>query len=288
MKLLIGIPIYEKHREHLKTIVERVEALIMPQWSKALPEGSFAVPDPWKKEIVLVVNNSKPEFVKEVEEICAQKGYKSLDLGDVWEERIATLNYKDGAEKDYKMICRDNKGYIMAIVRNEILQLAINDKADYLLFIDADSVFNPDVLVKLLEIQIQYGLETGVLSPLPVKLNTRFDMPDGKKFYTPSIYFTPEHNPDGQTRQWLYENLDKLMYFTCDGVGFAFALIPDYIFKKFKFDPEASSSLAAKDGTYFSEDYAFCLQLVKKGFKIVVHTRTECDYAETEGNHASP
>jgi cellulose synthase/poly-beta-1,6-N-acetylglucosamine synthase-like glycosyltransferase len=286
MKLLIAIPIYEKHREHLGPIADRVEALIMPTQGDFLPEMGQIVPEQWEKwekEIIIVINNSGPEFVSEVEQLCAEKGYKSLNLGDIWEERIMALRYKDGLEKDYRMVCRDNKGYIMAHVRNEILQLAINYKADYLLSIDADSVFEPDILVKLFQIQPFFGDRLGVLSPLPVKLDTRFEMPDHRKFFTPSIYFTPEHNPNGATRQWIYENLERLQYVTCDGVGFAFALIPDYIFKNFKFDPEISGSLAAQEGSYFSEDFGFCLQLVEKGFKIVVHTRTVCDYAETEG-----
>ena len=276
MKVLVAVPIYERHKAHLDRIAEDLTLLYGPK--------------DWELEIEFFVNNSSVGFFKDVLNSCARftTPICAHDLGEIYEEREMTLEYGDKETKDYMTRCRDNKGYIMAHVRNKIIERAEVLESDWILFIDCDSVFDPDSLVKLLELEkwLEEDLYTsekvGVISGLPVKAATRFTMPDETKYFTPSIYFRPENNPEGKTREMLYEKIrnKELSWFSCDGVGFAFALVSKNIFSKFKFDPEKSSTIAAQDGTYFSEDYAYCLQLRDAGYQIFVAVRVEIEYAE--------
>jgi GT2 family glycosyltransferase len=132
------------------------------------------------------------------------------------------------------------------INNQQIVEEALKAKADYLLFIDADMVFPPDALTKLLAhdkdiIGVHYNNRE-----MPLVSTIRMLREDGN-FYQVDTKLMPRR------------------LFECGSVGKGLVLIKMRVFEKIK---KPWYEFQYKDGELMTEDINFCLKAHKAGFRV--------------------
>jgi len=166
---------------------------------------------------------------------------------------IGMVNYSLGQGLEIERIntFRDN----IVFARNKISSIALERKADYLLFIDDDMVFEPDALIKLLDNKKDI---TGALTFLR------------REPHEPSIY---TKNSDGETYDpvimWKPNSLIDI-----DALGMAFTLIKSDVFIKMKKISQFRNQIYGFF-THFplpGEDLNFCTRAKEIGFEIFCDT----------------
>jgi len=143
---------------------------------------------------------------------------------------------------------RDN----ITFARNKIASKALEQNADYLLFLDDDMVFKPDLLVNLLkhDKDIVGGLTFLRTEP-----------------HEPSFYM---RNSDGETFNPIYMWKPKDLV-KCDAIGMAATLIKKSVFEKMY---ESSKKKFNVWGFFegYAEDLNFCSKATMLGFDVFCDT----------------
>jgi GT2 family glycosyltransferase len=154
---------------------------------------------------------------------------------------------------DFHCICPEN-GYTIAENRNYIAVQALNNNSDYLLMIDDDMVFEPDLLDKLI---------ANKKDICGVAYHPRTDMQGRLKFLDETHYINLETNKDPK-----YKNT-----FECHATGTGIILIKCEVFKKiprpwFMFEYYDKPTDLNAGQCKLGEDWFFCREAKKAGFKI--------------------
>lgn len=141
---------------------------------------------------------------------------------------------------------------VVDVAREGIVSYALQEKFDYVLFIDSDMVFRPDILGELLE------RDKDIITALAFKR---------KPPYSPCIYKTLRLAGKTEVRTELFKEYEEGV-FEVEGCGLACCLIKTEVFK----------AIYEKDSYIFSpyqgygEDLTFCLRARNAGFKIYADT----------------
>ncbi len=137
---------------------------------------------------------------------------------------------------------------VINFARNDLVETAIKQKADYLAFIDADQVFNADYVSRLIAHDKDIIGCPIVKRGVPYTINISMKQPNG-------IYAACSHFPE-----------DKL--FEVDGIGMGFVVIKTKVFEKIE---KPWFDFSQKLG----EDLYFCGKAKEAGFKIWAEPRLE-------------
>jgi len=140
-------------------------------------------------------------------------------------------------------------GSTIAVARNNIINLALENKSDYLLFLDSDMVPTPDMIQRLLS---------------------------HKKEVVGALAFSRSYPHDPITmRLWndkeYYRSIPNGELMDVDATGGACLLIDMKVFKKIEY-PWFDFSVYQGEKTAYSEDVIFCRKLKNAGFKIFIDT----------------
>jgi hypothetical protein len=141
-------------------------------------------------------------------------------------------------------------GYV-AVNRNTIADIALTNGTTHLMFIDADMIFPPDGIMKLIE------------ADKPVagaNYNVRLD-PTSKILSGPTVQMMVDGRPVALEKGGLPEGL-----FQCYALATGFMLIDLSVFKKLRTPYFVSKQ--DKQNNHTTEDIYFCQQLYKKGIEI--------------------
>lgn len=147
--------------------------------------------------------------------------------------------------------------------RSKLINMVMNykDKFDYIMFIDSDTYFKPNLLDKLIESNkdIVSGLYFSRVFP-----------------YNPMMY------KEGKEQLEIIHDFKINDLIEVDSFGLGCCLIKTEVFKNleipyFKFEIEKGESLK-----YISEDHYFCKKLKAKGYKLYANTGVLCMHIGAE------
>lgn len=156
--------------------------------------------------------------------------------------------------KKYQIVVRFYEGTIVTTAREKIVEMALEEKADYLYFVDADMIMHPKVLEYLLD------NDEDIVSTMFFKRV----YPYQPCFYSEIALVNNEatlYVPTKWTERGLYE---------CHATGLASTLIKRKVLEALK-----DTSMFHHAIPNLGEDIAFCLNARAKGFKVYVDTRIE-------------
>jgi len=140
-------------------------------------------------------------------------------------------------------------GTVLDRARNELVKKALQRKADYIWFIDSDSIIPKDAFKKL--------------------LNLNADIASGVYFVKTRPY-VPVMRKEIEGKLYFMELIDFNRVYEADGIGLGCCLIRADVFKKL---PKPWFKFEWKEGErQLSEDLYFCRLARKHGFKILVDT----------------
>lgn len=146
-------------------------------------------------------------------------------------------------------------GSLVYAAREDLAHEAVNGKWDYTLWLDSDMLFNPDLMLKMLEDDKDFlcGLFFRRKPP-----------------YTPALYSklrlglnAKENIIEG------YENYPKDSIFEVEACGFAGVLVKTEVFKNV-FEKKGAAFIPIPG---FGEDISFCIRARSLGYKIYCDSR---------------
>lgn len=166
---------------------------------------------------------------------------------------------------DYTVDMECFYGYRIDQIRNLICYYAIENKYDYVFFVDSDIVLPSDTLIKLLS--INKPIATGIYI-------------QRKKEIIPEIYI----NENGNIINENYKNLVEHKQIQIAGCGFGCVLVNIKVIKAVGY-PQFEYHSAIKMEDTYSEDLDFCTKAINLGFDIYADTSIKCDHiGETRYN----
>lgn len=148
-------------------------------------------------------------------------------------------------------------GSLITDARNSLAKQAISAGADYILWLDSDMTFPPNVLEKMLK-HMEEGKD--IVSGLYFRRRPPF---------TPVLF---KHLEKGNNVA--YDDYPKETVFECDGVGFGCVMM-----KK-----EILLDVLLNCGTFFDqidnygEDLSFCMRAKEQGYKIYCDSTIKCGH----------
>lgn len=159
-------------------------------------------------------------------------------------QSLMSLQYPQGVDADINIV----EGYQIPFARNRIVQHALELDADYVFFIDADMIFPPDTLKRLLNhnVDIVNALAFRRTSP-----------------HYPCIFSWDEENECYITADY---SSSKTSLMKVDACGMPCILIKTEVFKKMK-----QPWYYYRDNL-FSSDLTFCWEASKLGYDINIDT----------------
>jgi glycosyltransferase involved in cell wall biosynthesis len=166
-------------------------------------------------------------------------------------QSLMSLQYPQGVEADINIV----SGYQLPFSRNRIIQHALDSNSDYVFFVDADMVFQPDVLLKL------YAHDL----PMVNALAFRRTFPS-----YPCIFKWVDANKCYETVEYTNGLLEV------DATGMACHLIKTEVFRKMK-----KPYYYYRDNL-FSSDLTFCENAKKLGYKIMIDTDVKIGHIGAE------
>jgi len=156
-------------------------------------------------------------------------------------QSLMSLEYPQNTDVNFTMIY----GYQLPFARNKIVEEALKNHSDYLLFIDADMVFPPKLLIKLLshDVDIVNALAFRRTAP---HYPCIFKWDEEKKCYETMAYYSGLQEVDATgmpailIKTDVFRNIQKPWYYYRDNL--------------------------------FSSDLTFCENAKKAGYKILIDT----------------
>ena len=146
-----------------------------------------------------------------------------------------------------------NPGSLVYVSRNALSEVAISEGFDFVLWIDSDMVFEPDLMQRLMA-RMDEGHD--IVAPICFRRKVPF---------TPVIYktiklgLTPDENIVNG-----YKDYPRDSFFEVDACGFGCVMIRVSALKKVLDEQKALFSPLPQ----FGEDISFCLRAKRSGFKI--------------------
>ena len=169
-------------------------------------------------------------------------------------QSLAVLNKVENCAIAFQM------GSLIYTSRNNLASMAVQNECDYVLWLDSDMIFPPDVLQKLLEDREKGDIITGVYYRRV-------------KPFKPVLYSKLEINDEGC--DWLgYDDYPTDDLFEVAGCGFGCVLTPTNVFL----------DVAQKFGDMFApingvgEDLSFCWRAKQCGYKIIADPSIQCGH----------
>ena len=169
-------------------------------------------------------------------------------------QSLAVLNKVENCAIAFQM------GSLIYTSRNNLASMAVQNECDYVLWLDSDMIFPPDVLQKLLEDREKGDIITGVYYRRV-------------KPFKPVLYSKLEINDEGC--DWLgYDDYPTDDLFEVAGCGFGCVLTPTNVFL----------DVAQKFGDMFApingvgEDLSFCWRAKQCGYKIMADPSIQCGH----------
>jgi len=156
-------------------------------------------------------------------------------------QSLLSLEYPENTDVQFSQVF----GIQLPFARNHIVQDALKDNSDYLFFIDADMIFPPDILIKMLlhDKDIINALAFRRIEP-----------------HYPCIFKFNEKEGTYNTVEY-YGGLISV-----DATGMSCILIKTEVFKKMK------QPWYYYDQHLFSSDLTFCKNALKLGYKVWIDT----------------
>lgn len=176
--------------------------------------------------------------------------------------RLTELNNNG---RNYEVKIYIQQGTVIDAARNSLVQLALKDECDYLMFIDADMLLPPNSIDELIDMN------------LPIVSGLYFTK--GKP-YLPVARI--KKNEDDENHKFL-EDFEFGKVMKVAGVGLGCCLIKAEVFKSleypwFKFEWKEVTGVI----TQLGEDLYFCDNAKEKGYDIYLNTGIVCDHFGTE------
>lgn len=145
-------------------------------------------------------------------------------------------------------------------IREQLADIAVKDNFDYIMFIDSDMVFEPDIIDRLM------AHDKDIVSAMAFKRKAPFQ----PCFYSKCRYDIENHDFEIQSPvEWTENELLEI-----EGVGMACCLIKTKVLKEtpkpwfFPFEE-------------FGEDLSFCIRARSQGFKIFLDTSIQVGHLGT-------
>lgn len=172
-----------------------------------------------------------------------------------------TFDYPDGVEFQFSHATVGRT--LTPIARERLTEQAMNDGADYILFVDDDMICPLDMFERLYKRQEDI---VGALAftryaphkPVIFNLTEGYDKVAQKNYYTSTIYY----------------NYPKDSLVECDAVGFGAVLINCKVFEKIP-----KPWFVMNNGV--GEDVQFCFDAKKAGFKVFMDTAVKLGHLST-------
>ena len=146
-----------------------------------------------------------------------------------------------------------NPGSLVYISRNSLSEVAIREGLDYVLWIDSDMVFEPDLMQRLMK-RMDEGCD--IVAPLFFRRRAPFSPVIYK---TIKLGITPDENIING-----YSDYPKDSLFEVDACGFGCVMMRVSVLEKVLNEQKALFTPYAQ----FGEDLSFCLRARRSGFKI--------------------
>lgn len=173
-------------------------------------------------------------------------------------------------------------------IRNDICTLLLDElTADWLLFVDADAGFEPDVAERLME--AADPVERPVVGALAFMVSKR--RPDGKGGFVwnpaPTLYKWGHVSPDGSKKDGffpIYDYLDNTVMRVA-ATGCHTLLIHRTVLEKLRAaegsDDWFSRRVLFSDQGLMGEDFSFCARLARLQIPLHVHTGVKTTHQQT-------
>lgn len=178
---------------------------------------------------------------------------------------------------EHEMLFDFVRGYDCATARNNIAQMSLDEKADYVLMVDNDVVLPEDALINLLDspkdVCLGYYAHRGDDNLYHGRTCIcKLNQPDGKKYYNyplESEYTGKEMTEFRNRGQYKIE---------IHGGGMGCALIKTDVFRKIPYPWYDWVNYKTASRGMLSEDLYFCEQCKKKAIPIYTDTRVACGH----------
>lgn len=178
---------------------------------------------------------------------------------------------------EHEVFCDFVSGYDCATARNRMAQNAIDQKADYLLMVDSDTVLPKDALLNLLEVPVDVCLGFYAHRDTDNIYRGRTNVckmyqPDGRKYFNYPL-----------ESEYSAEEMSKMMEsgqyrVAVHGGGMGCALIATSVFKKIKYPWYDWVNYGDSNRGMLSEDLYFCEQCKNNRITIWADTRVGCGH----------
>lgn len=180
--------------------------------------------------------------------------FSDIFFNSFFQMMLRVTQYKN-LEVGFQMISNS----LIYEAREMFIDFALENKYDYILFLDSDMQFPEDIIEKL----IAHGKE--ITSGLYFKRQPP---------YTPLVY--KREIKDEEVYFYQAKELGKGLY-EVDGVGAGCMLIKTEVFTKIE-QPFFYPWISSTKQSGLSEDLAFCHRAREVGYKIYVDTNVECGH----------
>ena len=168
--------------------------------------------------------------------------------------------WKDQNKYDVQIYMRAST--IVDKARNDLVEMALKDNCDYVMFIDSDTI-----------------IPKGAVDAL---LNMNVDIASGLYFSKGKPYLPVARVKEGD-RHFFLEDFEFNQILEVQGVGMGFCLIHTKVFKDLEF-PYFKLEWKKFEGKDYqiAEDLYFCDEAIKKGYKIHLNTGVVCNHFGVE------
>ena len=178
---------------------------------------------------------------------------------------------------EHEMLFDFVRGYDVATARNRIAQMALDEKADYVLMVDNDVVVPEDALLNLLEdakgVCLGYYAHRGDDNLYHGRTSVcKLYQPDGKMYFN----YPLESEYTSKEMKELRDKGERKIQIHGGGMGCA--LIRTNIFNKIKYPWYDWVNYADHHRGMLSEDLYFCEQCKKNNINIYTDTRVGCGH----------
>lgn len=194
---------------------------------------------------------------------------------NIYPDTFKSIYGLDGGE--HEMLFDFVRGYDCATARNRIAQMALDEKADYVLMVDNDVVLPEDALINLLDepkdVCLGYYAHRDIDNIYRGRTSVcKLIMPNGQKYYNYPL--------DSEYTAEELKNLKNQKKFKIQihGGGMGCALIKTSVFNKIQYPWYDWVNYKDCNRGMLSEDLYFCEQCKKNGIEIYTDSRVGCGH----------
>ncbi len=152
-------------------------------------------------------------------------------------------------------------GSLVFANRDKLSEMAVNAEYDFVLWLDSDMIFAPDILKRLI------AADKDIVSALAFMRRPPYD---------PVIYKTLKYGAPGEAQVEIFNDYPKDSVFEIDACGFGGVLVKTSVIR----DVIEKNKTAFMPIPGYGEDISFCIRARREGYKIF------CDSAVKMGHVA--